>query len=439
MALGGGNFITQNKNLPGSYINFVSASQASANLADRGIAAMALELDWGVDGAVMTVTSSDFLKDSLKIFGYAYSHDKMKGLRDLFLNIKTGYFYKINSGGVKASCTSATANYTGIRGNNLKIVIEANESSTTAIPIYDVSTFLDTTKVDVQTVKSASELKKNDYVTFVSGATLSLTAGTPLSGGTNGTAADANYQMFLDKIESFSFNALGCLSESTTIRSLFATFTRRMRDEEGIKFQSVLHKHDNADYEGIVSVQNNPVGANLDDSSLVYWVTGVIAGCAVNMSNTNRLYDGEFSIDVDYTQAELESALKSGKFIFHKVGDEVRVLEDINSFVSITDVKSADFSDNQTIRVLDQIGGDIATLFNTKYLGKVPNDDAGRISLWNDIVRHHQKLQTIRAIEDFLPDQITVTQGDTKKSVVVTDYVTPTHAMGQLYMTIIVQ
>lgn len=87
------------------------------------------------------------------------------------------------------------------------------------------------------------------------------------------------------------------------------------------------------------------------------------------------------------------------------------------------------FPSNQTIRVLDQIANDIAVLFGKKYLGKVPNDASGRISLWNDIVKHHQELQNIRAIENFSSDNVTVAQGDTKKAVVVTDYVTP----GQRY------
>ena len=117
----------------------------------------------------------------------------------------------------------------------------------------------------------------------------------------------------------------------------------------------------------------------------------------------------------------------------------MRVLTDINTFTGITDEKSADFSSNQTIRVLDQIGNDIAVVFNTKYLGKVPNDNAGRISLWNDIVKHHEQLQTIRAIENFESSNVTVEQGDTKKSVLVTDYVTPVNAMERLYMTVIVQ
>ena len=39
MALGGGSWLTQNKVLPGSYINFASLAKASAALSDRGIAA----------------------------------------------------------------------------------------------------------------------------------------------------------------------------------------------------------------------------------------------------------------------------------------------------------------------------------------------------------------------------------------------------------------
>ena len=111
MALGGGTFVTQNKELPGAYINFISAASASATLSERGIATMPLDLDWGIDGEVFEVTNGDFQKNSLKIFGYDYTHDKLKGLRDLFLNTKTLYAYKLTSGGTKAANTYAEAFY----------------------------------------------------------------------------------------------------------------------------------------------------------------------------------------------------------------------------------------------------------------------------------------------------------------------------------------
>ena len=92
------------------------------------------------------------------------------------------------------------------------------------------------------------------------------------------------------------------------------------------------------------------------------------------------------------------------------------------------------FKDNQTVRVIDQIGNDIGVLFNTKYLGVVPNDAAGRTSLWSDIVKHHEQLQDIRAIENFSDADVKVDQGDTKKSVIVTDAVEVVNAMSKLYM-----
>ena len=150
MALGGGTFTSQNKELPGAYINFVSAASASAALSDRGIATMPLELDWGVEGEVFEVTNEDFQKNSLKLFGYAFDSPKMLGLNDLFMGAKTLYAYRLNGGGDKAANTYATAKYCGVRGNDLKIVIQKNADDASK---YDVTTYFGTVKVDTQTVE----------------------------------------------------------------------------------------------------------------------------------------------------------------------------------------------------------------------------------------------------------------------------------------------
>ena len=438
MALGGGTFLTQNKILPGAYINFISVANASATLSDRGIATIPLEMNWGPEGEVITVELGDFQKNSQKIFGYAYTADELKPMREIFLHAKKVHFFRLNASGTKATCTYATAKYPGTRGNDLRIVIEANENSQPEAKLYDVSTFLGTLQVDQQkAISQMSDLKNNDYVDFNTGASLGLTASTPLTSGANGTVEDATYQTYLDKMEAYTFNAMGCLSTNPTITALFASFCKRMRDDVGKKFQVVCFRN-LADYEGVVSVKNGLVG-DTENPALIPWATGVVAGTAVNKSATNMDYDGEYAVDTDYTQSELEAGITEGSFMFHLVDDNVVVLEDINTFTSITDEKSSDFSSNQTIRVLDQIANDIAVLFGTKYIGKVPNDASGRISLWNDIVKHHQELQNIRAIENFNPDNVTVAQGDTKKAVVVADYVTPVNAMAQLYMTVYVQ
>lgn len=430
--LGGGSFTTQNKVLPGAYINFVSVARASATLSDRGICAIPMELNWGIDEEVFTVENSDFEKESLKIFGYSYDADEVRNIREVFKHAKTLHVYRLNTG-VKAQNTYATAMYSGTRGNDIKIVIQVNADDENK---FDVITYLGTAKVDTQTVETATELVANDYVTFKTGATLEATAGISLAGGTNlTTLTGTQYQEALDRLEGYSFNTLGCLSNTETIKALFVAYTKRMRDEMGVKFQTVVYDYA-ADYEGVINVKNKITDDGKPEQSILFWVVGAQAGCAVNKSTTNMTYDGEYTVDVNYKQSELEAAIRAGEYVFHKVGTEVRVLSDINSFVTFVSDKNSDFSMNQVIRVLDQIGNDIAVLFNTRYLGKIQNNEAGRVGFWNDLIVYNKELETLNAIEGFESKDVTVEAGNDKRSVVVTNAVQPVAAMEKLYMTV---
>lgn len=424
-----------NKELPGAYINFVSAASASAALSDRGIVTMPLILDWGADGEVFEVTSGDFQKNSLEIFGYDYGHEKLKGLRELFLNAETLYAYKLNSGGEKAANSLCEAACGGTRGNELVIAVGINADDGDR---FDVKTVLSGTVVDSQTVADASELTDNRFVRWRKDAELTPAAGLPLTGGTDGAVTGASHQAYLDKIEAYGFNAMGAAVTDDEIKGLYAAFNKRMRDEGGIKFQLVLYRKA-ADYLGVVNVVNPAEDETLGEAGLVYWVTGACGGCRINRSNQNKVYDGELKISADYTQSQLKKSVRSGEFALHRVGGQLRVLEDINSMVTVSDSEGEIFKDNQTVRVIDQIANDIAVIFNTKYLGVVPNDAAGRVSLWSDIVKHHEQLREIRAIENFSDSDIKVEQGETKKSVIVTDTVTVANAMSKLYMTVTVE
>nr|DAP80109.1 MAG TPA: tail sheath protein [Caudoviricetes sp.] len=435
MALGGGSFTTQNKVLPGTYINFVSAASSTPELSERGIATMPLELDWGKEGSVFTVSSEEFQKNSLTLFGYAYEHEKMKGLRELFRGASTLHAYRLNGGGTKAANDYATAKYSGTRGNDIRIVIQENADNTS---MFDVITYLDSVKLDTQTVAKADELKSNDYVDFKSGAVLAKTAAKPLTGGTNGTVDGKAYQDYADRIESYTFNTMGIVTTDETVKNMFVSFVKRMRDEVGIKFQVVLYQCA-ADYMGVIDVKNKVEEESWPESALVYWVTGAECGCMVNKSCQNKKYDGEFNVNTVYTQSELQTAIKAGEFVLHNVNSDIRVLEDINSMVTETDACGDIFKDNQTIRVIDQLGNEDAVLFNTKYLGTVPNNDSGRISLWSDLVKIRQQLQDVGAIENFTDSDVEVTQGNSKKSVVVTGSVQVAGTMSKVYMTITVQ
>ncbi len=430
MALGGGTFTSQNQVLPGAYMVFISAAHTGASVSDRGTAAMGLELDWGPEGEVFELHAADLQDQALPMLGHDRYDESLKGIRDVFLNAHTLYAYRLNGGGTKAENDYARALYSGTRGNDLKIVVQANPDEEGA---FDVRTVLGSKSVDQQTVTSATELQRNDYVVWKD-AELKATAGSALSGGENGTVTGQSHQDFLDKIESYSMNAIGCLSTESSVKAMYRNFAKRMREEVGLKFQVVVHDHA-ADYEGVVNVKNKSLDKGWPESSMVYWATGANAGCDLSGSCTNALYDGEFEADVNHTQAQLKAAIKAGEFMFHRVDSSIRVLTDINSLVSLTDTKNELFQANTTIRTIDEIATSTARIFSGGYIGKIRNNAAGRLSFWGDIVAHRKELEKLGAIENFSDEDVTIEQGKEKVAVAVSEAITVTGAMEKLYLT----
>lgn len=443
MSLGGGTWESQNKKLPGTYINFVSSNVPEDFSAERGIVAFPTSMDWGPESEVVTLTKSEFEKKP-----YNFLLSKSTGadnlyFREIFRNAQTILLYRLNNNKLHATCKYCDAIYSGVRGNDLKIVVSINVDDEDK---FDVKTYVKTDGLDelldFQTVKTIDELKDNDFVVWKENVDLETTTGLELSGGTGSASDIVTAQNYLDSLDAFAayyFNVLCAPVRNTDLANSIIERTKRMRDNLGIKFQTVMYRQETADYEGIISVQNaiKPVGDEAD-LSLVFWVSGAIAGCPINVSNTNKIYDGELDIICTETQSQLEDALNDGKFIFHKVGQTIRVLEDINTLTTFTSLKNEDFSRNQTIRIIDQIATDFANLFNTKYNGKIPNNESGRLSLWSDLVSHHRELERIGAIENFTADDITVEPGESKTSVVVNDAVQLISAMEKLYVTVVI-
>ena len=236
--------------------------------------------------------------------------------------------------------------------------------------------------------------------------------------------------MFMQLLENYAFNVVVVMETDTKLQEVYKSWTIRMRDEMGIKFQTVMYNCE-ADYEGIINVMNT--------KDVIPWVAGAEAACGVNKACTNMLYDGELEeINCQYTQAELENAITSGKFVIHKCGDELRVLRDINSLTTVTEDKGSIFQENQTIRVIDYIADNVASIFNNKYIGKISNDNAGRVSLKNDVRSIFNYLVDTRAIEKFSDDDIVVEKGEDKKAVVINTNITIVGVMEKLYMTTII-
>jgi hypothetical protein len=377
------------------------------------------------------VDAEDLERTFMEVFGYSEDAPEVLPIREVFRHASKVYFYRLNSG-KKASCTLSEAKYSGTRGNDIKHVVGVNIDDEDK---YDVTTYVGTTKVDSQTVATAAELTDNDYVTFKKDAAIEQSAGLPLEGGTNGEVTGNSHQEALNALEPYTFNALGCMSSDDSTKAVYAEYCKRMRDKVGAKFVVVIQGYAH-DYIGTINLKNTVSDEGAPEYALVPWLAGAEAGCAVNKTCENMAYDGEYTVKADYTQTQLETAIKAGELVFHKVGSSINILSDINSYVTVTDDMNDDFQLNQVIRVIDQIAMDIASAFNKYYLGKVQNNEDGRISFWNTCVDLHKELQDLGAIEDFDSGDITVSRGTGKRDIVEYESVKPVCAMSKLYMTI---
>lgn len=432
MAYGKGPFTAQDKILPGMYVNVKGEAEMGSDIGARGKAAVALELDWGNDSSeIFKVTAKDFYSNCNKIFGYNYSDAKMLVLREIFKGATEVYVYRLNgAGAVKASAEGfATAKYAGVRGNYIQVVVSVNVDDTSK---FDVATMMAGAVVDRQLKVDATTLKDNEYVTFLKGDGFALAEGTKaLSGGTNATSvATANHNAFLNKLEAYQVNVVGCIINDASVQAIYASWVKAQRDVYGNCIQGVLFNQ-SADHEGIINVD--------DSAAIVPWVMGKQAGCALNASLQNIVYDGEVKPTKEYTQSELETALLNGRFVLHRVGDEHRVLADINSLVSLSVTKTEDFKLNQTIRVIDQLTIDACDIWGESFLGKVPNTEAGRGAFWNRMISLLNEYLAVGAIDTYDKELVTVAPGTQRGSVVLQMPVTVATMLEKAYVTIVVQ
>jgi len=432
MTLGGGTFTDYNKPFAGAYVNTVTVSRNTSLYGERGYVAAPMMLSWGHDEEIITINRSDFYDSAWTKLGYQFYDAEMLYIREMLKYAKTVHIARLNRDGEKAENSIFVANCTGTRGNDLITVVTLHENATEEEPIYNVDTYLGTTLVDrQQNVKSVADLTKNDFATPKTDATLEVTAGIAFTGGTNGMVTVEGHQIALGKLENCYFNTLVCASSDDNVKSLYFEFTKRLNENVGMKFQMVAHRFAASNSELLISVENN---VNTD---LVYWVGGACAGIAINESLTNKPYNGELNIITEnYRISDYENFVKQGKFAFYLDAGKPTVLSDINTLVSFTVEKNEWFKENQTVRIASQSSMDKARIFNTLFLGKVPNDEAGRLSLWNQLTTYNAEfLQNKWRAIDFYDTADTQVYYIDKKKVGVTEQLNLVNAMEQVYIT----
>lgn len=425
--MAGGTFSAYNKVIPGAYINFVSTKANVQATGQRGFVALPISLDY-MPAGVTQLTASEFNSNSLYLFGVGSGDATLQPIREAFQNANTVLLVSSNSGATKASGTNYTAKGAGLYGNNISVVVENGLPSGFIMSVRYNGAEVERFRADalagfINTVNSR-------FITIKTGAIIAVGTET-LAGGTAGTETVSSYTAALAALELEYWNVLACISTTATVSSLVEAYIRRLRDEQGKKVTAVLHNYV-CDYEGI-SVLN---AAN--NKLFVPWVAGAMAAVPLNRSLSNILVTSEIAETHVFTYAEMEQAIKGGLFTIVQQGHNLRVLKDVNSMRTVGENKSALFSNNQIVRIIDQIGNDTLSILTNNFIGVVPNDDEGRAALWNAIVSLLNDMQAARAIQNFKSDTVVVVKGSTADSVNINCVIEPVGAIESIYMTVAV-
>lgn len=435
--MAGGTWLAQNKVRPGIYINFGSAPSALGTLGERGVASVALPLSWGEPKTMLSIEAGEDVKERL---GYDLSAPQLLLVREALKRARTLLLYRLNDG-TKATAThgelTATAKHGGVRGNDLSIAVRPNVDEET---LFDVVTYVDDVEVDTQTVAAIEALAGNAWVDFAGAGEPTATAGVPLTGGGDGAVTNADHTAYLAAVELQEFQALALVSDDPALKATYASFARRLRENEGRKVQVVLAKEPSADYEGVISVKN---GVKLADGTTIparqatVWVAAATAAANVNESLTHRAYDGAVDVDERYPNSQIEAALLAGEFLFVPSGGRAVVEQDINSFTSFGPEKGKHFRKNRALRVLDGLASDWKRIFESYYIGKVNNDDDGRNLFRKECVKVVESYQGLNAVQNFnAQTDLSVLRGEEADVVVVEAFIQPVDSIEKVYMKV---
>ncbi|RCX22589.1 tail sheath protein [Fontibacillus phaseoli] len=442
--MAGGTFTVQNKVRPGVYINFKSEAKPLGNLGERGIAAFPAPLPWGKNG-ITVLESGTYMEQALSQIGFRPTDSRIRHITAAMAHASKLLIYRIGAaGGKKAAGTvgnlTATAKYAGTRGNDLQVVVQPNMDQPGA---FDVQTLLDGEEVDLQTVTQAEELAANGFIDFKGTGTIAETAGLLLEGGTDGTGTAGEYADAFVAFEAEEFNVLGVPVTDSAIKQLAVAFTKRLREEEGNKIQTVLHDYPGADYEGVISLKNSVItsdGMTVDPVHLLWEIAAMEAAADVNESLTYAAIPNAVDVSPKYTHSEIVRALSNGEMVLSASNGQAVIEQDVNTLKSFTPQKDKKFSKNRVVRVLDATANDIRKIFSKSYIGKIDNNADGRNLLKGEVIAYLERLQGLGAIQNFdSQTDLQVLPGDDVDAVMISLAVQPVDSPEKIYMNVTVK
>ncbi|MCW0121633.1 MULTISPECIES: phage tail sheath family protein [Bacillus] len=381
--MNGGTFtVGKEKERAGIYFNFKTTAEDRVSVGERGTVALPIASSWGEVKKFISISS---IEDLNKKVGLNIDDPSLLLLREAMKKASTVLLYRLTEG-LRAQAdisegVKATALYGGTKGNDIIIRITENVIDSSKV---DVTTYLDQSEVDKQTVSKAEELKANKLVEFTGQGDLTVSipltgtapedvsgdlpasSGIRLSGGTDKTPTNADYTAFLEAAETEYFDTIALpVEDNEQLKATFVAFIKRLRDNQGLKVQGVLSNY-KGDHEGIINVTGGVLledGTEITPEKATAWVAGASAGATFNQSLTFVEYAGAVDVLTRLDNDQVIQRLANGEFLFtyDSRDKSVSVEKDINSLTSLTAEKNKMFQKNKIVRVLDAINNDLTS------------------------------------------------------------------------------
>ena len=440
-----GSWNIMNKTLSGAYINVRSVAQLEREFQGReGILALPFPLEFG--DLVSVITLNDLITDaSLGKIGLSlrnsdkdivkYMVQALKGAQELIV-------FNSNVGGDKAfgeiGGIAVTAAKAGKGGNEIAIsVAEVGDK-------FEVKVIYEGNTVDTQIVATETDLKDNQFVTFGAVTNFAVATATKLTGGANGNVDLTDYitevanknpsLIFLESISSAELTEIERILENgNKIRVLVGDAfggSGLVATELDNEYISYIKPDGFVDEKG-VSV----------DKDICYFVAGQSAGAGRSNSLTYLVIPFIVgSTKPALSIGELEDLSKTGAMVIHQRFNGDYVLErDRNTLKTFTAEKAEVFSDNKVLRVLIDIHDEVRNNFEMNYLGKVQNQDNGRVQFKGDVVKYVSALEAEGSVENFnSTTDVVVGKGNDVWSMRCDLYIQVTGTLEKLYMEVFV-
>lgn len=433
--MAGGTWQTQNKVLPGAYINVKGVDAREVRAPGIGTVAIPLQLTYGEEMGFTKVTQ---FSNFLALFG-----KRLADIPELSLvlqNATEALVTNVRTGGIKASGkisnVTFTAKWPGVDGNKIAIAITNETYSTRVITLFDGRT------VDTQVLTNGlAGLQGNAFVDVDTSEATDLedTAATNLTGGATGSSTTQDYVTYLEEVRKYEFYVLADTTSDVLVREMFEHFTIEERTRGNyIVCVTSTDAENKTNHEAISRVLNGftlATGATITKEQAVAFIAGAMAGVSLGRTLTYRPVQNATSTTVTNTEEQTQ-AITTGSLLFINNHSRVVLLNDINTLTNFTEDRPNYFAKNSVIRTIDYLQKAIKYNFETRFIGIVQNNEDGRGLLKQDIIGVLAELLEAQAIEPFREEDVIVQKGMNKESVVVYLGITVTDAIEKLYLTI---